>query len=406
MKHANFFRSLHGSFLFACILFVAGILLQVCFGSIEVSHFRFPVNLYVFLQLMFVTIAMWILFRNYLFVRWLSSSKAALASISLFSAVVFIMAVVPQFPHEGSLINRFGFDNVIYTWYYVLSVAFLLLSVGMVTLRRFLPFTGRNFPFFIIHFGLWLAMSTSILGFADRKQAMMHVHLNQLVWNAETRNDELIELPFAIMLNRFVVEYFPPKLALVNREGDLYKIPGDELAPVQGNKTIHLGTYNIRIHKFYEDAFMMGDTIINQKNLPGTSVAALVSVKGHAGLQWISPGSYMFEGAFKEIHPDTLLVLAEPDASYYGSEVLLYTQSGIAGEERTIAVNAPLKAEGWDIYQHSYDSFTGKDSPYSVFMVVRDPWLPIVYAGIFMMMAGAIWLMFARVISNSNNKEI
>jgi len=101
-----------------------------------------------------------------------------------------------------------------------------------------------------------------------------------------------------------------------------------------------------------------------------------------------------------------LLVLSDPSASYYGSDVLLYTKSGIAGEKRTIAVNAPLKAGGRDIYQHSYDSFKGKDSPYSVFMVVRDPWLPIVYAGIFMMMAGAVWLIFTKVKTNTNNQEI
>ena len=402
----DYFRTIHGSFSFAGTLLILGIILQVLFGSIEASHFMFPVNLYVFLQLLFLTIAIWVLFRNFLFVRWLSSAKAALASISLFSVVVFIMAIVPQAPIEGSVIHKIGFNNVIYTWYYLLSVAFMLMSLGMVTLRKFLPFKGRNIPFFVIHFGLWLAMSTSILGFADRQQAMMHVHKNQLVWNAETNDDEQIELPFALVLNRFVVEYFPPKLALVNREGDLYKIPGDELAPVEGDKTIHLGNYTIHIHKFYADAFMMGDTIINQLDLPGTSVAALVSVVGREGQQWISPGSYMFEGSFMEIHPDTLLVLAEPDASYYGSEVLLYTKSGIAGKEKTIAVNAPLKAEGWDIYQHSYDSFMGKDSPYSIFMVVRDPWLPVVYAGIFLMMAGAVWLMFAKVITNSNNKEL
>ena len=406
IQFLELFRSLHGSFLFACSLFVVGIILQLIFGSIDASRFRFPVNMYVFLQLLIITLALWILFRKYLIVRWLASSNAALASISLFSLVVFIMALVPQFPDEGSVVNRFGLDNVIFSWYYILSIVFLLFSLGMVILRRILPLRGRNIAFFINHFGLWLALSSSILGFADRQQATMLVHLNQLVWDAETRNKESIELPFALQLSRFVVEYYPPKLALVNQEGDLYEVKGDELAPVEGNKTIQLGAYTVHVHQFYEDAFMMGDTIINHENLPGTSVAALVSVDGRSGLHWISPGSYMFEGTWMKLHPDTLLVLADPAASYYGSEVLLYTKSGIAGEERIIAVNAPLKAEGWDIYQHSYDSFKGKDSPYSVFMVVRDPWLPIVYAGIIMMMAGAAWLIFTKVKTNTNNQEI
>lgn len=406
LQFSELFRTLHGSFLFAGFLFIAGVILHLIFGSIDPGFFRFPVNMYVFIQLLVITIALWLLFRNYLVIKWLSSSKAGLASISLFSLVVFIMAMVPQVSDENSVAYRFGFDNVIYSWYYVISVIFLLFALGMVTLRRTLPFKGRNIPFFINHFGLWLAMSTSILGYADRQQALMQVHTNQLVWNAETGDDQMIELPFALQLKRFVVEYYPPKLALVNKEGDLYEVRGDELAPVEGNKTIQLGPYSVHIHEFYEDAFIMGDTIINHDNLPGTAVAALVSVNGRSGMHWLSPGSYMFEGTWMKLHPDTLLVLADPAASYYGSEVLLYTKSGIAGEERTIAVNAPLKAEGWDIYQHSYDSFKGKDSPYSVFMVVSDPWLPIVYAGIFMMIAGAVWLMFTKVKSNSNKQEL
>lgn len=40
----------------------------------------------------------------------------------------------------------------------------------------------------------------------------------------------------------------------------------------------------------------------------------------------------------------------------------------------------------------SYDETKGKWSRMSVFELVRDPWLPIVYTGILMMIAGAIGL--------------
>ena len=45
-----------------------------------------------------------------------------------------------------------------------------------------------------------------------------------------------------------------------------------------------------------------------------------------------------------------------------------------------------------EIYQLSYDETKGKWSRMSVFELVRDPWLPIVYTGILMMIAGAIGL--------------
>jgi ABC-type transport system involved in cytochrome c biogenesis permease subunit len=57
-----------------------------------------------------------------------------------------------------------------------------------------------------------------------------------------------------------------------------------------------------------------------------------------------------------------------------------------------VEVNKPLKAESWKIYQYDYDARRGPESQYSVFLLVRDPWLPGVYLGIFLMLAGALCL--------------
>ena len=61
-------------------------------------------------------------------------------------------------------------------------------------------------------------------------------------------------------------------------------------------------------------------------------------------------------------------------------------------KEACVEVNKPLSFTGWKIYQLSYDESKGKWSTYSVFELVRDPWLPLVYIGIWMMIAGAIGL--------------
>lgn len=55
-----------------------------------------------------------------------------------------------------------------------------------------------------------------------------------------------------------------------------------------------------------------------------------------------------------------------------------------------VEVNEPASFGGFKIYQDNYDRQGGR---YSVLMLVKDPWLGVVYAGIFMVMAGAIGLM-------------
>lgn len=56
----------------------------------------------------------------------------------------------------------------------------------------------------------------------------------------------------------------------------------------------------------------------------------------------------------------------------------------------TAEVNHPLRFDGWMVYQSGYDSEAGPESTYSVFELVRDPWLWVVYVGFAMVAAGAV----------------
>ena len=73
----------------------------------------------------------------------------------------------------------------------------------------------------------------------------------------------------------------------------------------------------------------------------------------------------------------------------YASEVQILTKSG-KNIETTIDVNKPYEVEGWKIYQYGYDTQMGVQSQISILELVSDPWLPWVYAGFYMMLAGAV----------------
>ena len=102
----------------------------------------------------------------------------------------------------------------------------------------------------------------------------------------------------------------------------------------------------------------------------------------------------MFEpGLAIELHRFIMDVYEDGSPKRFASEISVYTEDGkeVSG---TVDVNKPLKVNGWKIYQYGYDVQRGPESEYSVFMLVRDPWLPAVYLGIFLMLAGAVCLMF------------
>jgi cytochrome c biogenesis protein ResB len=75
----------------------------------------------------------------------------------------------------------------------------------------------------------------------------------------------------------------------------------------------------------------------------------------------------------------------------FASDIQILTQSG-KNIRTTVEVNKPVEVDGWKIYQYGYDTQMGAMSQTSILELVSDPWLPLVYTGIYMMLAGAVGL--------------
>ena len=79
----------------------------------------------------------------------------------------------------------------------------------------------------------------------------------------------------------------------------------------------------------------------------------------------------------------------------FASEIVVHANDGKT-YPAIVEVNRPAEVMGWKIYQYGYDTAAGTESRISILELVRDPWLPAVYVGIFMLMAGAVLMMFSK----------
>ena len=140
----------------------------------------------------------------------------------------------------------------------------------------------------------------------------------------------------------------------------------------------------------------------------GVVVAIVAATLGSADMQTLQLTAFTGEAEWRAVdetgrmvEPGIAIELRQftmeeyPDHSpkRFASDVTVYTKDGknVSG---IVEVNKPLKVNGWKIYQYGYDVMRGSNSSYSVFQLVRDPWILWVYIGIFMMLAGAVCLMF------------
>ena len=86
----------------------------------------------------------------------------------------------------------------------------------------------------------------------------------------------------------------------------------------------------------------------------------------------------------------------------FASEIQILTKSE-KNIQATVDVNKPVEVDGWKIYQYGYDTSMGAQSNTSILELVSDPWLPYVYLGIYMMLAGGV-LMFVTGVRRKEEK--
>lgn len=387
---------------------LSGFLLQIAIGNLQLTAFQYPVNVVVGLIFILAILFCHFFLRKATVIRWLSSVYATVPAIIVLLGIVVILGIIPQYvpyatktdmPHNLS--GLFGWYQMTTSWTFIFSSYYTLVILGFTILKRTRrKFTWRDIGFYLNHVGLFLAFMGGMLGSTDMKRMRMTVIEGQMEWRAQDQLQNLVELPIAIQLDTFMIEEYPPKLMLVDIESGKAlpnKKPVSYLYVGEGKST-KMMEYNIDILSYLPNAAIMRDSL-NSYAVPyhseGNTHAIKVRVSNEDMVDpvigWVSNGSFIFPHSVAYINKEVAVVMPMQEVKKYTSHVQVFTEEG---ESRTaiIEVNKPLRIANWTIYQLSYDQSKGKYSETSVFELVRDPWLPIVYAGIIMLLAGSFYL--------------
>ena len=324
-----------------------------------------------------------------------------------------IMGLIRQAPSGHASNDMLGFSQMISSWPFVLLYFWMVTALGLTILRAGFPFRIGRLSFLLNHTGLFVALITATLGNADMQRLKMTTRMGNVEWRATDDKGKLIELPLAIELKDFTIDEYPPKLMLIDNEtgGVLPAKSPVHLLLEEGVSDGHLLDWELSV----EQSIPMAASVTTEDTLKftdfhsmGATYAVYLKAVNRKNQQtkegWVSCGSFLFP--YKALRLDSLtsLVMPEREPQRFASEVKVYTQEGTI-TEGTIEVNRPMEIEGWKIYQLSYDESKGRWSDISVFELVRDPWLPVVYAGIIMMMLGAVCLFVNAQKRKGEDKE-
>ena len=380
-------------------LLVTGWLLQITIGEIDWSLFAYPVNIIVLVLYIAGIVAMHCLRKRVYFFGWMSHYTSAVSSLLWVAGITVVMGLIRQLP-SGHPADMLGFSRMLSAWPFVLLYIWMVTVLGLTTFRAGFPFRWKKLAFLLNHAGLFIAFITATLGNADMQRLKMTTRIDNAEWRAMDEHGKLIELPLAIELKDFTIDEYPPKLMLIDNETGR-ALPEKSPVHLLLEEEVYGGTlqdWELTI----QQSIPMAASVATEDTLKftdfhsmGATYAVHLKAVNRKNRQtkegWVSCGSFLFP--YKALRLDSLtsLVMPEREPQRFASKVKVYTQEGTITED-TIEVNRPMEIEGWKIYQLSYDESKGGWSDISIFELVRDPWLPVVYTGIVMMMLGAVCL--------------
>lgn len=327
--------------------------------------------------------------------RWLSSIPASIGAVTLFLSLSLIMALVPQQIQAQKFVFIYSVTS---SWAYYVSTAYLLFIIGLVSIRRIKPMNKKNFGFALNHIGLWITIAAATFGAGDIKKYTLAVHEGHTEWRAKDNAMNIVELPFAIQLKKFHIEEYPSKIGLINTQtGDFIKNKRKKIVfNADSNSAIRYRHYSITIQQYLAQAMKFGDDYFPISDI-GDTQAYFIHIHDNKNdtsySGWIGAASIAQIPTYIDL-PDSISVVAlQAEAKKFSSDIKIYTpQQQII--DTVVEVNKPITCNSYKIYQTSYDERMGKWSDYSVFELVKDPWLPYVYSGIILMILGAFYIIW------------
>jgi hypothetical protein len=382
-------------FLISLSLLILGLLLNQFSGS-NLQLPGWPFNLILgILFLTFIVLVGTFYKKSYL-IRWLSGIPACIPAITLFAVLTLGMGLIPQSESKDIPALLFKINYLKQSWLFLISTIYLLTCLGLVITRRAYPFTFRNVGLIVSHLGLWLIVMTAGLASSDLERYQVAVEEGKSASEGLNLDYQTKVLPFSIKLIDFSIDEFPAKLALVDIESNLIdpKIKNN-LTLIENNISFRIKDFEIKILKYYPLAVEDNNSIFRPTHDSDATQAVLirsVNLTSNDTLQgWICSGSPKTKASYLRVDSNYFFALTLPEPKRFSSKIVLTDSKGYSKTVR-IEVNKPFSIEGWKLYQIGYDKNMGKYSTLSVIEAVRDPWISLVYVGIFLMILGAAYM--------------
>jgi cytochrome c biogenesis protein ResB len=327
---------------------------------------------------------------------------------------------VRQYPDAANrmeLFGKLGLTHIFYSAWFIGLLCTLASTVAVCSSRRFatvLRTSGyaryRAFGSMLTHISILLILTGGVVRGVWGEKG--YIELREGETNARFVMENTVKpLPFGIYLDKFEVETYdqPPTVrdpaAQAGGNELLVSWPEKNLKatlPIKVGVEQAFSEFTITILKYVPDFIvdMQTHEVTSRSNEP-RNPAILVAVNGstYHNHRWLfakfpdfvmhtkdsqSTGPSPLEMAYQNLGTVDRKAMPTGPIKSFKSTLKLVEGESVVGE-RVIEVNRPFQYKGYTFYQSGYNP---EDLSYTSLQVVKDPGVPVVYAGFSLMIAG------------------
>ncbi len=354
--------------------------------------------------------------------KFFSSIKLAIWLLAIIAILSLVGTFIPQKEEPALYISKFGsvgyqalvkigLTDIYASWWFVLFLILLSINLAVCLINRF-SLKIRALGTMLSHLSVLVILLGAVIGFVYGQKGFIRIGKGEEISSFVAQNGREVNLGFSVRLNQFIYsENIDPKEKLL-----VYPCPKDEFCGLQhgvvGEETkekgpslaeisAEVGTqsaiadtgYSIKVLRYLPDFVMDTATKVAVSRSPSPNNPAIeVELKdkdGNAKVFWVFarfPDMHQEQGAdFKFVYkwagrrPKDFI--SKVSVLKDGNEVL----------NKDIRVNDPLVFGGYAFFQSSYDT---QGLNWSGLQVVKDPGVPVVYAGFGLLILGLMIIFY------------
>lgn len=316
-----------------------------------------------------------------------------------------------EIPFHEDFLSRIGMRSFKDSAFMLSVILLLLVCGGMFCVHRFIHHTRRFSN--LIYAGIWLTVFSLLTGSACLERYNMTLWNGFARWQVESSDNAqgIKELPFALQLMDFRIDYHAPTLFVVDTRTGL---PLPERHPQSLNVNVaQLEKYRAGKADAQEQTIMghkmrvldylplcviredsLGGYFCEPAPIAGNAPAVEVEITDPDGTlhrEWICAGSKIQIPLFVHVDTNQALCMAKPQVRRYNATLQVHSLNQSFTD--SVGANRPLRVGRYRVYLKSYKEDYGFWDPYVSFELVKDPMEPVTNTGfalIFIGMAGHI----------------